>query len=37
MSTGMSSYNPLVPCSLEELLSRADNFMYENKKRKKNM
>ena len=37
MSIGMSSYNPLVPCSLEELLSRADNFMYENKKRKKNM
>jgi two-component system, cell cycle response regulator len=36
MSIGMSSYNPLVPCTLEELLSRADNLMYENKKRKKN-
>lgn len=31
-SMGMSVYNPMSPCSLDDLLNRADALMYDNKK-----
>lgn len=31
VSSGLTHYNPQNPCSLEELLARADELMYENK------
>ncbi len=34
-SMGLSDYNPVVPCTLEELLERSDQLMYENKQRRK--
>ncbi|MBM3293969.1 MAG: GGDEF domain-containing protein [Candidatus Aminicenantes bacterium] len=36
VSTGISCYDPASPSSIEDLLSRADNLMYEEKRRKKN-
>jgi diguanylate cyclase (GGDEF)-like protein/PAS domain S-box-containing protein len=35
LSIGVSSYDPENPCSVEELLTRADKLMYEEKQRKK--
>jgi len=35
MSTGVSSYDPLCPCSIHELMSRADHLMYIQKKERK--
>lgn len=35
VSTGLAYYNPISPCSLDELLSRADKIMYKEKERKK--
>ena len=34
LSIGTSLYNPKHPCSIDELLSRADKLMYKDKKRK---
>ena len=34
VSTGISSYNPAQPCSINELLMKADGLMYEEKRRK---
>ncbi len=34
VSTGISSYNPAQPCSVNELLIKADSLMYEEKRRK---
>ena len=34
VSTGIASYNQAQPCSVNELLSRADSLMYEEKRRK---
>ena len=34
-SVGVTHYDPGAPCSIDELLSRADALMYEQKKRKK--
>lgn len=34
MSIGMAVYDPQVPCSLDNLISRADTLMYEQKKMK---
>jgi diguanylate cyclase (GGDEF)-like protein/PAS domain S-box-containing protein len=34
ISAGVVFYDPKLPCSIEELLLRADKFMYENKKGK---
>ncbi len=34
MSTGMAYYDPEEPCSLDDMLSRADSRMYEQKRRK---
>lgn len=35
MSVGLACYDPEKPCSLDELLSRADALMYEQKQKKK--
>jgi PAS domain S-box-containing protein len=35
LSTGMVYYDPSTPCSLDELISRADTLMYEQKRCKK--
>ena len=35
MSIGIGLYDPQLPCSVKELLAKADNAMYENKKLKK--
>ena len=35
LSVGVTHYDPEAPCSIEELLSRADALMYEQKKRRK--
>jgi diguanylate cyclase (GGDEF)-like protein/PAS domain S-box-containing protein len=35
ISYGIAFYDPAAPCSIEELLSRGDRMMYENKKSKK--
>ena len=35
ISVGVTTYDSRLPCSIEELMSRADNLMYECKKRKK--
>lgn len=35
LSTGIVRYDPNHPCSLEQLLSKADKLMYENKRKKK--
>ena len=35
VSIGVSSFNPMRPCSVDDLLSRADEAMYKEKKRKK--
>jgi diguanylate cyclase (GGDEF)-like protein/PAS domain S-box-containing protein len=35
LSVGVTHYNPEAPCSIDELLSRADALMYEQKKRRK--
>ncbi len=35
LSVGVTHYDPDAPCSIEELLSRADALMYEQKKRRK--
>jgi diguanylate cyclase (GGDEF)-like protein len=35
VSIGVSFYNPQNPCSLDELISRADKLMYEHKRSKK--
>ena len=35
MSTGVSSYDPLSPCTIHELMSRADQQMYIQKKERK--
>ncbi len=37
ISVGVTTYNAKLPCSIEELMSRADNLMYECKKRKKEL
>lgn len=37
VSAGVVAYEPLQPCSLDELLARADRLMYEEKKRKKSV
>jgi len=34
VSTGVSCYNPTQPCSVNELLTKADSLMYEEKRRK---
>ncbi len=34
VSTGVSCYNPSKPCSVNELLTRADSLMYEEKRQK---
>jgi diguanylate cyclase (GGDEF)-like protein/PAS domain S-box-containing protein len=34
LSIGLAEYNPESPCSLEELINRADEMMYEEKRRK---
>ncbi len=34
MSIGTTVYDPQVPCSLDDLISRADTRMYEQKKTK---
>jgi diguanylate cyclase (GGDEF)-like protein/PAS domain S-box-containing protein len=34
LSIGIAVYDPSLPCSLDELMSRADNLMYEQKKEK---
>ena len=34
-SVGVAQYDPGEPCSIDDLLSRADALMYEQKKRKK--
>jgi diguanylate cyclase (GGDEF)-like protein/PAS domain S-box-containing protein len=36
ISTGIVQYNPEQPCSIDELLSRADKMMYEQKRNKQN-
>lgn len=36
MSTGVADYDPAVPCSIHELMSRADQMMYAQKRKKKN-
>ena len=36
LSYGIASYSPETPCSLEELITKADNLMYESKQKKKN-
>ena len=35
-SYGIASYSPEEPCSIEELIKKADSLMYESKQRKKN-
>lgn len=35
MSIGLAAYDPAAPCSIHELISRADSHMYEQKKGKK--
>lgn len=35
VSTGVAYYDPISPCSLDELLSKADKTMYRDKERKK--
>ncbi|HOC59358.1 MAG TPA: PAS domain S-box protein [Smithellaceae bacterium] len=35
MSIGVADYDPLTPCSIQELMSRADERMYKQKKEKK--
>jgi diguanylate cyclase (GGDEF)-like protein/PAS domain S-box-containing protein len=35
LSIGAAEYNPESPCSLEELINRADQMMYEEKRRKR--
>jgi diguanylate cyclase (GGDEF)-like protein/PAS domain S-box-containing protein len=35
MSVGVADYDPSVPCSIDELISRADQLMYNQKKEKK--
>lgn len=35
LSVGLACYNPADPCSVDELVSRADRSMYEQKKQKK--
>ena len=35
LSVGVARYDPTQPCSLEELLSKADTLMYEDKQKKK--
>jgi diguanylate cyclase (GGDEF)-like protein/PAS domain S-box-containing protein len=35
LSIGLAEYNPESPCSLEELINRADGMMYEEKRRKR--
>jgi len=35
LSVGVIDYDPHAPCSIEELLARADSLMYEEKKRKR--
>jgi diguanylate cyclase (GGDEF)-like protein/PAS domain S-box-containing protein len=35
LSIGLAEYNPESPCSLEELINRADKMMYEEKRRKR--
>jgi PleD family two-component response regulator len=35
MSVGVAFYNPEAPCSVNELIARADKAMYENKNLKK--
>ncbi|HPS57273.1 MAG TPA: PAS domain S-box protein [Spirochaetota bacterium] len=35
MSIGIADYNPLAPCSIDDLMSRADRIMYDRKKVKK--
>jgi diguanylate cyclase (GGDEF)-like protein/PAS domain S-box-containing protein len=34
VSVGVASYDPIAPCSLDELITKADHLMYENKKNK---
>ena len=36
MSSGVAYYDPEFPCSVDELLAKADRSMYENKKHKRN-
>lgn len=36
MSIGTAIYDPAIPCSLDDLMSRADQLMYEQKKEKAN-
>ena len=35
LSIGLAEYDPESPCSLEELINRADEMMYEEKRRKR--
>jgi diguanylate cyclase (GGDEF)-like protein/PAS domain S-box-containing protein len=35
LSFGLASYSPEQPCSIDELISRADKLLYEDKKRRK--
>ena len=35
MSIGVADYDPLAPCSINELITRADELMYQQKKEKK--
>jgi diguanylate cyclase (GGDEF)-like protein len=35
ISVGVTKYDSKLPCSIEELMSRADNLMYKSKKRKR--
>jgi diguanylate cyclase (GGDEF)-like protein/PAS domain S-box-containing protein len=37
ISTGIAIYDPQYPCSIDELLKRADTLMYEQKREKKRM
>ena len=34
VSVGVANYDPIDPCSLGELITKADHLMYENKKKK---
>jgi len=37
LSIGIARYTPEIPCSIDELLARADQLMYEDKKRKRKL
>ena len=34
VSVGVANYDPIAPCSLGELITKADHIMYENKRNK---